>query len=53
MKRKNPDAPMSRSQSGKMGKEASPWRHGWGGPLSPRDKTYSERIDNWRKEKSK
>lgn len=35
-----------RSRAGKMGAAKSSWRHGFGSPLSPADKTWAERSTN-------
>lgn len=51
MKTKDQNNPMTPSQSGKLGKQKSPWRYGWGVPLTPADKGYYERTEKWRNEK--
>lgn len=50
MKPQDPKNPMSRSQSGRMGKAKSTWRYGFGLPLSAADKDYQTRVNKWQKE---
>lgn len=37
-------AKQRRTRAGRLGAKSSPWRHGFGCPLSPADKGWAERV---------
>lgn len=40
-----------RTRAGREGAKKSHWRFGFGGPLSPKDTGWAERVKKWEKER--